>query len=165
MNTDPTRGGILTLDLARVTGWAYGPAGAPRPQTFGAWDLGPATIGHGVVLAGLADHLGDAFKLMRPSLVVMEAPLPPQAQTSANTARLLLGYCAVVELLCYRWDLDVREAKAQDVRRAIIGRANGLDKKAIVAWCRNRGYQITDHNTADAVVLWHYAVSLHAGIR
>jgi hypothetical protein len=57
MTDDPTRGGTLTLDLARCTGWAYGPAGA-RPQAFGAWDLGPATLGHGVVLAGLADHLG-----------------------------------------------------------------------------------------------------------
>jgi len=156
MVADPTLGGILTLDLARVTGWAYGPAGA-RPQMFGAWDLGPATIGHGVVLAGLADHLGDAFKVHRPSLVVMEAPMPPQAQTSANTARLLLGYCAVVELLCYRWDLQVREAKAQEVRKAVIGRANGLKKGDILGWCRGRGYRITDHNAADAVVLWHYA--------
>lgn len=161
---DPTLGGILTLDLARVTGWAYGPAGA-RPQVFGAWDLGPATNGHGVVLAGLADHIGDAFKLHRPSLVVMEAPLPPQAQTSANTARLMLGYCAIVELLCYRWEIAVREARAPEVRKAVIGRANGLDKKAIVAWCRGKGYAITDHNTADAVVLWHYASMMRAGNR
>lgn len=162
MTEDPTRGGVLTLDLARNTGWAYGPAGANKPRAFGVWDLGSAARGgHGAVLATLSDWLGDAFKMYRPALVVMEAPLPPQAQTHANTARLLLGYCAVVELLCYRWSISLREQGAAEVRRRVIGRPR-LEKAEIVQWCRDQGHDMSDHNAADAVVLWYFSAGAKA---
>jgi Holliday junction resolvasome RuvABC endonuclease subunit len=164
MTDDPTRGGILALDLARNTGWAYGTAGPgmDRPRSWGVWDLGSAARGgHGAVLASLSDWIGDAFRLYRPSLVVMEAPLPPQAQTHANTARLMLGYCAVVELLCYRWSIPLREQGAPEVRKRTIGRAR-LDKAEIVQWCRSQGLEISDHNAADAVVLWYFSAAARA---
>ena len=162
MTEDPTRGGVLTLDLAARTGWAYGHAGAPAPRGYGVWDIGSAARGgHGAVLATLADWLGDAFKLYRPSLVVMEAPLPPQAQTHANTARLLLGYCSVVELICYRWSILLREQGARDVRLRTIGKSR-LEKPEIVQWCRGRGIDVTDHNAADAIVLWYFATTAKA---
>lgn len=159
MSDDPTLGGILALDLARNAGWAYGLAGTERQRarSFGVWDLGSAARGgNGAVFATLADWLGDAFKMYRPSLVIMEAPLPPGGQTHANTARLLLGYCNVVELLCYRWSIPIREQGAATVRKRILGTAR-VEKPDIVRWCRAQGYDVADHNAADAIVLWHFA--------
>jgi len=158
MDDDPTHGGVLALDLASRAGWAYG-ATSDRATGWGVWDLGSAAkVGHGAAYAVLADWLGDAFRLHRPSLVVMEAPLPPGGQTHANTARLLLGYGAVVELLCYRWSIPLREQGAATVRKRVMGTAR-VEKPDIVRWCQARGYEVTDHNAADAIALWHFAAT------
>lgn len=157
MTDDPTRGGILALDLAQHTGWAYGSPGDAKPRAWGVWDLGSAAkFGHGCVFATLLDWLGDAFKLYRPSMVIQEAPLSAGKQSHANTARLLFGYCTVVETICYRWSIPVREQAAPTVRSRTIGSAR-VDKAQIVAWCRSQGIDVTDHNAADAIVLWYFA--------
>lgn len=157
-------GGILTLDLAARTGWAYGHAAArlTRPASFGYWDLAKSKTGSlARPWADLIDRLADTFKVMRPSLVVFEAPLPPSAQKHAHTARMLLGYCAMVELVCYRWEIECKEQDAPTVRKRLIGTGRP-DKEEIVNWCRGRGLDILDHNAADAVVLWYYAAALRS---
>lgn len=155
------RGGILALDLASRTGWAYGPASArlTKPQAFGYWDLGRSTVSMAAPWAALGDFLGDAYTTFGPSMIVFEAPLPPQAQTHAKTARLLFGYCTVAELFCYRREIRCREQDATSVRKRLIGKGRP-DKNEIVAWCRARGLDITDHNAADAVLLWYFAAAL-----
>lgn len=161
MARDPTApGGILTLDLATRSGWAYGHASArlTRPAAYGAWDLGngraPARW------AALADKLADTLTIMQPRLVVFEAPLPPQAQTRTNIARMLWGLCSTTELICYRRRIACKEQDAPSARKALIG--NGRpEKDTIVSWCQARGLaDLTDHNAADAVVLWYYAAAL-----
>ena len=154
-------GGILTLDLATTSGWAYGHASArlTRPAAFGAWNLGKGTSP--ARWAALADQLGEHMSLLQPSLVVFEAPLPPQAQTQANIARLLWGLCTVAELICHRRSIECREQSAVQPRKTLIGKARP-DKDEIVHWCRGRGLEITDHNAADAVVLWYFAAALRS---
>lgn len=162
MTDNPTRpGGILTLDLASVSGWAYGHASArlTRPDAFGAWNLGKGASA--ARWAALADQLGDTISMFQPSLVVFEAPLPPQAQTQANIARLLWGLCTVAELICYRRSIECREQSAVQPRKQLIGKARP-DKDQIVQWCRSRGLDITDHNAADAVVLWYFSAALRS---
>jgi len=161
---DPTLGGILSLDLSTKTGWAYGPAAwrLRRPQCYGTWDLGSSKVSLAIPWAALVDALGDALTLYRPSLVVMEAPLPAQAQKHERVARLLIGLCCMVELVCYRWGVECREQNAIQVRKSLLNNARP-DKADIVAWCRARGLaDLTDHNAADAVTLWFYAAALRS---
>lgn len=166
MSDDPTRGGILTLDLAGRTGWAYGPipreGRLTKPMAFGAWDNAKARgRRYGAAFASLADGVGDLFKMHRPSLVVMEAPLPVQAQKHDNTARVLLGFVSVVDMMCYRWEIECREQHANQARSGMKIKPHAK-KEEIVDWCRARGLDVTDHNAADAIVLWYYAAALRS---
>lgn len=152
---------ILTLDLATRTGWAYGPGSQrlTKPQAFGAVDLNGASTP--AKWANLLDWLGAQFQVMRPDLVVFEAPLPPAAQKHANTARFLWGLCAATEIICYRWSIKCQEQDASTVRKRLIGHGRP-SKEDIVSWCRARGLVIDDHNAADAVTLWYFAAALRS---
>jgi len=156
-------GGILALDLAGRTGWAYGHASArlSRPDAFGYWDLGSSSVSLAAPWTNLLDQLKDVFTVMRPSLVVFEAPLPPSAQKHARTARLLFGYCTCVEIMCWRWEIECREQDAPTVRKQLLGHARP-SKEEIVNWCRARQLDITDHNAADAVTLWFFSAALRS---
>jgi Holliday junction resolvasome RuvABC endonuclease subunit len=164
MSRDLTPGGILALDLSTRTGWAYGHASArlTRPAAFGTWELGTSRVALAAPWATLLDQLADTCQVMRPSLIVMEAPLPPRSQTNARVARLLFGLCAVTELFAYRWSIECREQDAVTVRKGLIGKARP-EKDEIVSWCQARGLaDLTDHNAADAVTLWFFSAALRS---
>ena len=155
-------GGVLALDLASHTGWAYGVSGV-RPLS-GVWHLPSITSG-GATGAALIDRLTDVIQGMRPALIVCEAPLPPQAQTAMSTARLQFGLAFAVELVGHWFDVTVREEKADVVRMAMLGRSRfpkGTTKDAVMAWCREQGWQPPEHNAADACLLWAHACTLIA---
>lgn len=146
-------GGILALDLATITGWAWRAAGMSSPRC-GAWNLAGRT--HAAGYAVLCDYLADAITLHAPRLIVYEAPLPPPKQTHANTARFLLGLCAVVELVAYRRDVPVREASRQTACAKVVGNGRAT-KDDVMAWARGRGFTPPTHDAADALVLLEYA--------
>lgn len=152
---------VLALDLATTTGWACGRAGGS--PDFGEITFPSGRAGHGAIGASLFDWLLDLHDLQHFEQIVMEAPLPPSSQTHANTARIQFGLAFAVETWCYRRSLPVREARPDDWRRAVLGRARfgGTDKAkaASMAWCRERGWHPPQHNAADALALLHYALS------
>ena len=146
---DARPGGILALDLSTRAGWAYGHDFAA--PAHGVWALGKmAELGR--CLSCLAGEMEDAIRVMQPKLVIMEAPLPPQAQTAASTARLQFGLAAVCEMVCYEQGVECEEERAAQVRKLVLGRGRP-DKDAIVAWCRDQGWSPAEHNDADALVL------------
>lgn len=153
-------GGILALDISTKTGWAYGHPSTrlTKPAAQGLWDLGGMIPSIAKPGAALADSLADAFEVMQPSLLIIEAPLAKQQ----STARLLLGLAYVAELVAYRWSVRCREEMPQTVRKQIMGRGNGWKKPDIVSWVQARGIQTTDHNVADACILWFYAAALES---
>lgn len=149
-------GGILALDLATVTGWAWRAPGMLRPRC-GAWNLAGH---HGASYAALADHLADQITLNVPALIVYEAPLPPPKQTHAATARLLLGFCAVVELVAWRRETMIRECARPTACKAVVGNGRAT-KDDVLAWARAKNYDPPTHDAADALVLLEYAERLN----
>jgi Holliday junction resolvasome RuvABC endonuclease subunit len=142
---------ILATDLSTRVGWAVGRDF--EPPRHGVWMLrGP---GLGSRCSSLAACLEDAIEVFRPHVVIMEAPLPPQAQTAAVTARLQFGLAAVCEMICHECEVRCEEAAAYEVRRLILGRARA-EKAAVVAWCREQGLEPADDNAADALCLLRY---------
>lgn len=151
-------GGILALDLSSNLGWAYAPRSAERPRS-GVWELPRAAVDMMATFAAAENRINDAITVHAPSLVVIEAPLPIQAQTDTFTAELMLGLDAIVRLAVWRHEIDCQRVKVGDVRKHATGTVrHGRDvKAAIVAAVQARGWPITDHNAADAALLWLYA--------
>lgn len=150
----------LALDLSTHVGWACGVPGA-EPDG-GDVDLPSGSGRHGAMGAALLDLLADLHAVQHFDRIVVEAPLPPAAQTSANTARIQFGLAFVVEVFGFRRAIPVREARADEVRLCMLGRARPA-KGEIIAWCRARGWSPSTHNVADAMALLAYAHHVDAG--
>jgi hypothetical protein len=158
--------GILSLDLSSKTGWCYGGGltgkRVPEAPVFGVWKL-PAPTTPGRQIVAFENELLDAIDHYQPRLVVYEAALPAHMQTHAGTAELLIGLAVMTDATCYRHEIEVRKEWPQTVRSKVMGPGNGRisskDKEAgvIVRWLRERGYEVEDHNAADAILQWIYA--------
>jgi len=150
---------ILAMDISTRCGWACGRAG--RAPDHGEIRLPAGIAGHGAMGAALLDAMSDLHAVQHFDRIVVEAPLPPQAQTHANTARIQLGLAFLVEVFAYRRSIPIREAPAHAVRKAMIGTAR-VSKDEVVAWCRGQGWEPRTHNEADALCLWSYAQQMAA---
>lgn len=155
-------GGILFLDLSRAgTGWSYGVDLARQPTT-GVWILPGDEFSFGRTWAALDNELACAIKLLRPAKIGIEAPLPARWQTTPESGRLALGLTATAEQTCYRFSIDPLVVRVDTARSKVCGRAHLNDderrakltvKEGIVApWIRSMGWEIHDHNSADATV-------------
>lgn len=156
---------ILALDLSTRIGWATGRLGEEPDHGIIELPKGLGASGLGKVYAAAVDALADLRDTMHFEQVVMEAPLPPQAQTHAHTARIQLGLAACVDLWCYRRDMLCSEVAASTVRTKILGTARfgGSDraKAAVMEWCRGQGYEPATHDAGDALVLLAFAQGRH----
>ena len=147
---------VLALDLSTKVGWACGRAGGEPDH--GVLLLPKGVAGLGAVACAFLDGLMDLHEVQHFERVVMEAPLPPQAQTHAHTARLQLYLAGAVETWCYRRSIECREAAAPTVRKAVLG-SGRAKKPEVIAWCQAQGWNPTDDNAADALALWRYATT------
>lgn len=172
-------GGILTLDLSSVVGWAYGHPGDDAP-VFGTWHLSTSRL-LGPRYVSYENELIACLNLYMPRLVVMEAPLPSIRQGSTNVARQQFGLAAYTEGECHRFHVQLREQPAHMVRKAVLGRGsfgepdpanprrrvNGRAnaKSAVMEWCQAQGWNVPDDNAADACVLWRYSCEIESRTR
>lgn len=155
-------GGVLTLDLASVTGWAYGHLSDQSPR-FGTWHL-PHTGGEGARYAAFENELAAAMDAMQPSHVVLEAALSFQALLGVSNMRVMcqqytLRGIAYAE--AWRASCPISEVSADIVRREILGQAHWPKdqvKRAVVRYCLRLGLRVPDHNAGDAVLTWLWHV-------
>lgn len=117
----------------------------------------------GFAYACLEDHIDDAIKIHRPRAVVYEAPFAPQQQSKADVGKLLLGLCAIVELIAYRHDVECFYQEVRQARAKVLGKnpTGGADKvkPVIMDWCKLRGWDVQrQDDAADALLLLQYAV-------
>ena len=161
----PGTGGILTLDLSGVVGWAYGKP-EDREPLCGAWELAKGDLGR--ILASFDNELEDSIVMHRPVLIMAEAPLPPTAISRADVWRQQLGLAALAQTAAYRHDIRFREQAASTVRTAILGTSRfpkGEAKDFVMAYCREQRWSVPDHNAGDACILWDYSRrNMRAGV-
>lgn len=152
---------ILALDLSTRIGWATGRLGETPDHGVIELPKGGGAAGLGKVCAAAVDALQDLRDTMHFERIVCEAPLPPQAQTHAHTARVQLGLAACVDLWAYRREIVCQEVSATTVRGKVLGKARfgGRDaaKAAVLAWCHRQGWQPATHDAGDALVLLAFA--------
>ncbi len=156
-------GGILALDLATRTGWAYGvPGGRP---VGGVWELPPAAS-LGRKLASFENVLWDALALHKPRLVQFAASFTQGKKIGG--AELLLGLCAHVESGCYRHDAEVRKEAESTIRVHVFGKHGSQGGREVLkaramAWCAEQGYRVASDDHADALIVWKYACDTAGG--
>lgn len=148
---------ILTLDIATVTGFCLGRAGAvPR---VGTWRLKTADDDPARAGRNLGCNLRDLFTVELPDLVIVEAAMEPGAMhaagNSSRTVALLWRLQGAVDAVCGCYGLRVKRANVNSVRKAVLGIATPKDpKQVVVAFVNKVGIVTQDHNAADAAMMW-----------
>lgn len=172
----PETGGILALDLATVTGWAYA-----DPAAIAAWARtvieANGTARQPGLLSGeesfkspsrgamLARHYGwlcDMITVYAPRLIVAEAPLPG-GQADLNNARVAFGLAAQTESVSARHRIGCRDAQISTVRKHFTGKgrysSTSAAKAATIDACRLRGWAVRGNNEADALAVLDWVIA------
>lgn len=157
-STDLVLRSLLTIDVGKVTAWAFGGFADVRPRC-GRWKLpdhDPRTV-LGARVAALENSLSVALDDWRPSLIVMAEPFKSRNSAEMMNKGALTG---IVEAEAWRRDIDIRVQPEGTVRKEMLGRGSGpteLMKALAIAWCNRNGIAVADHNEADVCVLWRWA--------
>jgi Holliday junction resolvasome RuvABC endonuclease subunit len=165
-------GGLLALDIATVTGWAYGrvPRRAmtrlemaasqpPKPQSGVILVRSKQGIGH--FLSEFEGHLSDMLDRLRPAGLIIEAPILPQT-TSFDTVRKLMAMAGNVEKLAaqrgIRWH---RVVQPSSVKKHFTG-SGRAKKPEMIAECQARGwFPLATDDEADALGIWDYGCDMY----
>jgi len=154
---------IVAFDLATVTGWAKGAPDDEKPSS-GFVRFGNAESSANAVFGAALTWLSDFLKQdPRPTTVMIERMLPPQAKVGATNAAArdrLAGLHGIVRSVAHlRGIYDIGDASVLDVRQHFcLDRHAG--KPGVFAKCKALGWPVTDLNESDACALWHYGCSI-----
>ncbi len=157
MRVHPPPGGVVAFDLAPgPIGVAAGLLTEALPSWFDAWHL-PKLGTEGTKYMAFANEIYGFIEGHEPSAIVLEAALPPEAQTDTKTAFKQYGLRAIAHEAAARHSIPISEFSADSIRMETIGRCRwkkGQTKIAVVAHCRRLGLDVTSHDSADAVLAW-----------
>lgn len=164
-------GSVTALDLGGTVGVVHAPA-----QSVGAWPLcaleaqpfiDPPWLARelwrlhmeqaGKRFWMLQSRLNEHIEIYKPDYIVKEEPILKRGKfgTSLQTARALLGYDAIVEMVCAQHGISVRDCKIQTARQMFTGdgRLRKNDKARIIAEAERRGFVGVDEHQADALAV------------
>jgi hypothetical protein len=173
-------GGLLALDVATVTGWAYGVPGS-RPE-WGGFRAGRRGVETGECLHLFQLWLDERVETWRPDWIVFEAPYVPRtAPTRIRTRtgeivatlpaktppidikvlRRLISLCGLVEMIAWQHQVRCREEASNVICRHFTGHGSWggrAEKKAATQrMCAVYGWSGVTEDEADALALWVYA--------
>ncbi len=188
--TDIKRGGILALDVASTTGWAYVfPGDQP---IYGSHRIAKPGSDHGPVSHAFRTWLGGKVMEYRPKWIVFEAPYIPMPRQrivrrkigggfvhadgspvianppppmNMETIYRLCGLCFEVEGIAAEFGIACRKIDTSSWTKGFTGAARyrggrEAKKEAVMAACKLRGWDIRDSDSADAVGIAVYAESI-----
>ncbi len=166
-------GSVTALDLGGTVGVVHAPA-----ESVGAWPLcafeaqphiAPPWIDlerwhpnrwegkTGLRFRYLHDRLCLHISKHQPDFIVKEEPILKRGKfgTSLATARALLGYDAIVEMVCAQHGIPVRDCKIQTARQMFTGDGTLRkdDKQRIIDEAERRGFVGVDEHQADALAV------------
>jgi Holliday junction resolvasome RuvABC endonuclease subunit len=168
-------GGILALDLAGDTGWAYGHVHDRTPDC-GVIRL-PRPAEYGERVAAIQNELERLCEDLQPQKVIIEAALPLAAlagHTTFDTVRQQFAFNGAAHAAAWRVYAAREEISADVVRTELLGRcrltkreqdAGRTMKDLVTDYCRQRGWKPPDHNAADALMIWAWHVGRLRGTR
>jgi hypothetical protein len=155
------KGAVLALDLATVTGFAYGaPGTAP---TFGSYRFAPKGASRSLAYRAFRQWLEMFTHLHKTDIVVYESPAVPSfmaGKTNIDTIKLLIGLAEHLEEWAYD-RIELREASVSQVRAHFIGQnlKSAIAKPMTLDRCIQLGWKVESTDEADACALWDYQCS------
>lgn len=156
---------IVALDLSlHSTGVAMGDASGP-PRTMRVQFTQPEM---GAAWAAYAKWLRDLLVLEKPGLVASEAALlKVDKESSADVARLLLGFAAHTASICSMRGIRHVEVASGAWRKAFLGHGRPEDpKKAAMLMCDRLGWPHGGiHDRAEGAGVWAWAHLFHGNQR
>lgn len=153
------------LDLAKQSGVAWGePMGRPEFET---WQLGGQALQRGHRGMALMSKLVAWLDYVKPDMVFIEQPVPPQGQMRAGSnldvTIALQGYVFMAETVCFSRKVPTRLYDRQDILGHFTGKrvykVKGGGKKACMARACQLRWQPGNEDEADAGALWHYGIA------
>jgi len=155
---------ILALDIATVTGWAWGRPGT-KPEC-GSYKFAATGSSHAAIFAGCFDWLVAVTKAQRPDVIVIEDLLPfgaKRGRTNKSTGDLLGGLHGIVRMVAFKRAIfDFHAVSANDVRGHFIdarGYKRDQAKRYVLRKCHALGWlngNARDEDAADACAIWSY---------
>ncbi|HVI92302.1 MAG TPA: hypothetical protein VM659_28690 [Dongiaceae bacterium] len=140
---------LAFYDLSKSVGWAF--AEDRLSPRFGCKEFPRgqyATTGQ--VFHKFRCWLVDEFIKWDPTDVAFEAPM--FAGNAGEVAYLLIGMAAITEELCNERGVPCYQQTPDEIRKHLLGFARGNDIKGHVGFkLRQLGYDVVDHNAADAL--------------
>jgi len=164
--------GVLALDLARVSGWAFGrlprraltPLEAaalkpPKPQSgFHVICKPGASAGKFLCLAEV--WLTDLVERLQPAGIIYEAPIYDRHKTAHFTAAKLMGVAGVICMVAHRASITwLRPCQPSSVKKVFSG-SGAPGKDNVMAACLARGWNFEVNDEADALAIWHHAAHI-----
>jgi len=149
---------VLAYDLApNNVGYAAGPMSREDrwPVDFGYRTMGIGSIG--TKMRRFANMLYADLERWKPTKLVLESPLPPQAQTDTWTAIKIYGQYCYVHEACDRRNIGIPSGASASTIRSDLAcpiAQGDKQKKLVVGFVRAFGLDVTNHNTADACMVW-----------
>lgn len=152
-------GGLLTLDLATCSGFAYGYPGE-QPK-YGSFQLSSAQ-GEGRLFLSFERWLKAMLREWQPKVMVYEAPILPRAGTSFQTATRLIGLGVLAEKVGTEMEVPlVERANNATVKKWISGHGRS-GKSSIQSVVEAYGWRPKDDNASDALAIFLWAEARHA---
>ena len=137
-------GSVLALDLATVTGYAFGkPGSSPK---FGHHRFAKTGQPRPAAYKQFRLWLDLWCSARKTDLIVFESPAVPtymMGQTNVGTTKLLFGLCEHLEEWAYN-KIELREASVSQVRSHFIGRnlKGAVARPITMARCHERGWKV-----------------------
>jgi Holliday junction resolvasome RuvABC endonuclease subunit len=178
------RGGVLSLDLATRTGWAFAPASAvpgwPRSQPFSAFALIPAEprpavrfgtlvtsragSAHGERAAVLGDWLAAFQRESDPGVIVIEQPMPAKFSKNLAATQIAIGLSMVVQSHAHRHGCSFRQVPIVSAKKW-FGSKLQKNKAPMIECARRLGWQVQSDHEADALAILDLTLARAAAAR
>ena len=154
---------LIAIDASTVkTGFAFGGVndGVPRG---GVWKgQGADELVFDRTLAGMSESVSQLVRLIKAEWVAIEAPLLiNDSNHAAHTAMALIQLTGALRAASKRAGAQVMLVAISTVRKHFVGHGYPKNpKEAVMARCRQLGWQPEDDNVGDAMALWSYAMAI-----
>lgn len=140
---------ILCLDLATNSGYAYNldnneiMSGSLNFEK----SLKPKDRIRGAKLALAESQLNNLIYHCKPHKIIYEAPFMRGAGS-----RLLWGLTSIVEMLAYKYRIEVDEISAKRVRKILLNNGNA-SKEDVMNYLTSQNIKFSDNDEADAIAI------------
>lgn len=136
---------ILSIDPATESGWAFSVGSEDAKIKFGSFQIPPKQL----KWIWFMERIKFLIKLSKPDVIVVEMPVIKHVGATIHHAKLV----GIIQLLGQMENISVVEVPPNMVKKFATGKGNADKEQMLEAARRLVGYDGSNHNTADAILI------------